>query len=368
MVVCSDKQNIDRLTCGNLFTSRCKPEAYSRSGRDSELSIVHINMEKDASYLAFGLIAASAAKFLLSAWIRDKRLEKFERIGTVSDLIYYPMKSCQGIPMESGTLRPLGLYKDGMADRNWMFTRPNGAFLCQRQCPKMVLIKVSSHGEMIHLDAPGMSTLKLPKQPKVDPKRFMECRVWGIPITGMDCGEEASQWACDFLGKENLHLVFSAANMKKKFIADDCLHPWTDLIRPEDESIFSDLTPYLIASNKSLNALNERLEKPVSMRNFRPNIVIDTTRKAFDEDLWCELRFGDNVFIRCLHPCPRCMQTTVDPDTGKKDHNLEPHKTLKKFRCKPGCGRDPFFGIHGAIDFPAVVHVGDPVYARNRTN
>ncbi|XP_033734575.1 mitochondrial amidoxime reducing component 2-like [Pecten maximus] len=325
-------------------------------------------MDKDPSYLAFGLIAASAAKFLVSAWIRNKRLEKFERIGTVSDLIYYPMKSCQGIPMESGTLRPLGLYKDGMADRNWMFTRPDGSFLSIRQCPKMVHIKVSNHGEMVHLDAPGMPTLKLPKQPKVDTKRFMECRVWSLHIPGMDCGEEANQWACDFLGLENLHVVFSATNMKKKNISDECLNSWTDLIRPEDKSIFSDLTSYLIMTDKSLDALNERLEKPASMRNFRPNIVIDTTKKAFDEDLWCELRFGDNVFMRCLHPCPRCMLPTVDPDTGKKDPDLEPYKTLKKFRCKPGCGMDPFFGINAAVDFPGVIHVGDPVYARNWTN
>ncbi|XP_021379954.1 mitochondrial amidoxime reducing component 2-like isoform X2 [Mizuhopecten yessoensis] len=321
-------------------------------------------MEKDAAYIAFGLLAASAAKFLLSAWIRNKRLERFVRIGMVSDLVYYPVKSCQGIPLESGTLLPLGLYKDGMADRNWMFTRPDGSFLSQRQCPKMALIKVSSHDDMIHLDAPGMPTLQLPKCPKVDPRRFIACRVWGLPIPGMDCGEEANQWACDFLGQENLHVVFSAPSMKKKIISDECLNPWTDLVRPEDESIFSDLTSYLVATDKSLEAVNKRLDKPVSMRNFRPNIVVDTTMEAFDEDLWGELMFGDNVYMRCLHPCPRCILPTVDPDTGKKDSALEPYKTLEKFRCKPGYGEAPFFGINAAVDFPADIRVGDPVYAR----
>ncbi|XP_060077884.1 mitochondrial amidoxime reducing component 2-like [Ylistrum balloti] len=325
-------------------------------------------MEKDASSLAFGLVAASAAKFLLSAWIRNKRLEMFEQIGTVTDVIYYPVKSCQGIPLESGTLCPLGIYANGMADRSWMFTRPDGSFLSQRQCPRMALIKVSSHDDFIHLDAPKMPTLKLPKYPKVDMFRVFECRVWGLPIPGMDCGEEANKWACDFLGQENLHIVFSAPNMKKKIISDECLNPWTDLVRPEDQSVFSDLTSYLVTTNKSLDAVNERLEKPVSIRNFRPNIVIDTTQKAFDEDLWGELRFGDNVFMRCLHPCPRCILPTVDPDTGKKDPSLEPYKTLEKFRCKPGCGEAPFFGINAAVDFPADIHVGDPVYARNRTN
>lgn len=329
--------------------------------------IVHSKMDKEASYFGFGLIAASAAKYLASAWIRNKRLEKFERIGTVSDLIYYPIKSCQGIPMNSGTLQPLGLYKDGMADRNWMITRPDGSFLSQRQCPRMALIKVSSHGNMIHVDAPNMPTLELPKQPKVDATRVIECRVWGLPIPGMDCGEEANQWACKFLGQENLHVVFSAANMEKKHIADECLNPWTDLIRPDDESIFSDLTSYLITTNKSLDDVNKRLEKPVSMRNFRPNIVIDTTKEAFDEDLWGELQFGDDVFMRCQHPCPRCMLPTVDPDTGIKDPKMEPYITLEKFRCKPGCGDSPFFGINAAVDIPAVIHVGDPVYARYRT-
>ncbi|OWF37608.1 MOSC domain-containing protein 2, mitochondrial [Mizuhopecten yessoensis] len=214
-----------------------------------------------------------------------------------------------------------------------------------------------------------MPTLRLPKCPKIDRRRFFECRVWDLTVPGMDCGEEASRWASDFLGKENLHMVFSAPNMKKKVITEEGVPPlWTDLVQQGDESIFSDFASYLVTTDQSLEAVNKRLDKPVSMRNFRPNIVIDTTMEAFDEDFWGELKFGENGYMRCLQPCPRCLVTTVDRDTGKRDPSFEPHKTMKKFRCKPGRGVDPFFGINASVDFPADVRVGDPVYARYRTN
>lgn len=324
-------------------------------------------MERDNIFLVGGMLAASAVTYLMSAWIRHKRKEKFVRVGVVTELNCFPVKSCRPVSPRSAILRPLGICTDGVTDRSWMFTRPDGAFLSQRQCPQMALIKVSSHGDLIHLDAPGMSTLKLPKYPNVDKKKVINCRVWNLLLPGMDCGEEASQWACDFLAQKDLHVVFSAPDMKKKDIREENLNPWSELVQPGDESTFSDLTAYLVATSKSLDAVNERLAKPVSMRNFRPNIVVDTMQGAFDEDLWCEVRFGDNTYMRCLHPCPRCLLPTVNPDSGKKDPLLEPYKTLKTFRCKQGCGEDPFFGINGAVDYPGTISVGDAVYARYRT-
>lgn len=45
---------------------------------------------------------------------------------------------------------------------------------------------------------------------------------------------------------------------------------------------FSDFAPYLIATDVSLDALNEELPFPISMVRFRPNIVVSGL-KAFQE-------------------------------------------------------------------------------------
>lgn len=47
---------------------------------------------------------------------------------------------------------------------------------------------------------------------------------------------------------------------------------------------FADFAPVLVASEASLADLNSRLDRAVSIRNFRPNIVVSGSKlKAFEE-------------------------------------------------------------------------------------
>ena len=58
-----------------------------------------------------------------------------------------------------------------------------------------------------------------------------------------------------------------------------------------------------------LEQLNERLEKPLPMNRFRPNIVV-TDCKAAAEDGWIEYGIGKDVLVESVKPCDRC---TVGP-------------------------------------------------------
>ena len=61
--------------------------------------------------------------------------------------------------------------------RHWVFaTEKDGQWITQRQEPRMALISISLHGDAIHFDAPGMTTLKLPKDPKKE-----QCKVKKVP-------------------------------------------------------------------------------------------------------------------------------------------------------------------------------------------
>jgi uncharacterized protein YcbX len=48
------------------------------------------------------------------------------------------------------------------------------------------------------------------------------------------------------------------------------------------QAAFSDFAGYLVATERSLAAVNEKLEEKVTMKNFRPTIMIDGCA-AFDE-------------------------------------------------------------------------------------
>lgn len=63
------------------------------------------------------------------------------------------------------------LNDDGVLDiilfcRHWVFATEDGTWVTQREEPRMALITISIHGDWVHFDAPGMTTLKLSKNPK----------------------------------------------------------------------------------------------------------------------------------------------------------------------------------------------------------
>ncbi|WKX75303.1 MOSC domain-containing protein [Zobellia laminariae] len=58
---------------------------------------------------------------------------------------------------------------------------------------------------------------------------------------------------------------------------------------------FSDISPIHLISEESLNDLNSKLESPVTIQNFRPNIVVSGCA-AYEEDNWSSITIGDCEF------------------------------------------------------------------------
>ena len=112
-----------------------------------------------------------------------------------------------------------------------------------------------------------------------------------------------------------------------------------------------------ITNMKSLDDLNSRLERPVTMEHFRANIVVDG-ELPFEEDHWQKITIGEVVF-KAVKPCSRCILTTVNPATGIRDKTGEPLKTLASYRMlEPG---KIIFGMNLVIEKNGVVKVGDEV-------
>ncbi len=257
----------------------------------------------------------------------------------LSGVYVYPIKSCGGISLQSAELGPTGL----LQDRRWMLVDESGGFVSQRRHPKLALISPSLTPDRLIVSAPGMPDLEVPLEGETGER--LDVEVWGDVQRGAPAGGVADRWFSRFLG-------VSCRLVRKP---DDDVRPVDSAYaRSGDQTSFADGFPLLLISSASLEDLNGRLDRPVSMNRFRPNLVVDGCG-PYAEDGWGEVRLGDAVF-RVAEPCPRCAITTVDQESGER--GKEPLKTLATYRKAEG---EVWFGrnlIHTSF---GTVRIGDPV-------
>ncbi len=259
-------------------------------------------------------------------------------------IFVYPIKSCGGTALQSAELVATGLRDD----RCWMLVDEMGGFMSQRRHPRMALIspRITPRGLVVH--APGMPDLEVLSEGKARVR--IDVEVWGDEQRGEPVGEEADRWFSEFLD-------FSCRLVRKP---DDDVRPVDSLYAGEgDQMSFADGFSLLVISEASLEDLNGRLDQPVHMNRFRPNLVVRGCG-PYAEDGWGEMRLGSATF-RVAEPCPRCAVTTVDQQTGER--GKEPLRTLATYRKSGG---EVWFGrnlIHTSL---GTVHVGDPVEATPR--
>ena len=233
---------------------------------------------------------------------------------TLSSLIYYPIKACRGFEVDSSHIERMGLEHD----RRMMVVTPEGEFLTQREHPRLALVTPKLVDGTLTLSAPGFDSMQLAVQSTGTP---WPVNIWkSKDVHAIDQGEEAAGWFSDWLGKP-VRLVH---------IADGYLRRINEkyVVSPDDHTGFADGYPILLISEASLQDLNSRLETPVPMNRFRPNLLVKGC-EAFAEDTWKRIRLGE-VELAVVKPCDRCVVTTIDKETLER--SKEPLKTLAKYR------------------------------------
>lgn len=232
----------------------------------------------------------------------------------VSSLHLYPVKSCRVVDVASISLDRLG----PSGDRRWMIVSNNseGTFLSQRTHPRLALIEPKIvNPESIELSLPDGKTI----QASLDQASpiLRTATIWNSQVIGQDSGDAVSAWLSQFLD-EDVRLVGIGSNYQR-FITKSAI----------DQTGYADGFPLLIISKSSLDDLNNRLDFPIEMSRFRPNIVVDSC-KPFEEDTWSRIKIGDCLF-KVSGPCTRCVITTLNPNTGQPE-GKEPLKTLAQYR------------------------------------
>ena len=232
----------------------------------------------------------------------------------VSSLLYYPIKACRGFEVESACVERMGLEHD----RRMMVVTAEGEFLTQREHPRLALVAPTLADGTLTLSAPEYDSLQFGIQTSGTPWLV---NVWKSKgVHAIDQGDDAAKWFSDWLGT-SVRLVH-VANGYKRIINEQYA------VNPDDHTGFADGYPILLTSEEGLQDLNSRLDSPVPMNRFRPNIVVKGCT-PFAEDSWNRIRIG-NVELAVVKPCARCEVTTIDKETLER--SKEPLKTLGKYR------------------------------------
>lgn len=226
------------------------------------------------------------------------------------EIVYYPVKSMGGISAGSGIIRPEGLPHD----REWLLTGPDGSFITARKFPQLLLWRAEPFSDGLKLTAPDGDCLSVSL---ADFGQSADVTVWKDTFSARCGNREADGWLGGKLGTV-CRLNYLGGRSGRV------------LAYTQKPLSFADGAPYLLASSASLAALNASLERPVEMRRFRANLVIDGG-SAYEEEGWKRIRIG-RVEFELFKSCTRCVMTTVDLLSGKKDPQQQPLKTLAETR------------------------------------
>jgi uncharacterized protein len=235
----------------------------------------------------------------------------------VSHLYIYPIKSLAGIAKETVEIANTGF----KYDRRWMLIDENNIFLSQRTHPQMALLQPTETKEGIvvtHKNNP-LQSINIPFYN--EGKSTIQVTIWDDVCEAVEVSTLCSNWFSEML-QINCKLVYMPDETKrlvdKRYAANN------------EVTSFSDGYPILIIGQASLDTLNTKLDHPIPMNRFRPNIVF-TGGHAHIEDEMESFTINDINFLG-VKPCARCVMTTIDQQNIEK--GKEPLKTLATYRTK----------------------------------
>ncbi len=240
-------------------------------------------------------------------------------LAELTEIIIYPIKSLAGIYLEQAIVKPTGLQDDRMM----MLVDDNGLFISQRKYPQLALLGVEMEDGIVTVTQPDGNFITITNT-SFDSQNI-GVKVWKDDCSGIVAANATNLWFSQFLSISVRLIKYDKQNPR---VTDP------DYSKAGDIVSFADGFPLLVISQASLDDLNSRLNLPVTMRNFRPNIVISGC-DAYSEDGWQKIRLGKVIFD-AAKLCGRCIMTTVDPITGKRSLDHQPFKTLSQYREKNG--------------------------------
>ena len=230
----------------------------------------------------------------------------------ITEINLYPVKGLGGISLAESEVGKRGL----KFDRRWMIVDQNNQFITQRTQRKLALFKtrITSSELSIHYD---LDTKTIPLKTNYGPT--INVQVWNSNCESQLVDQTIDKWISDILGF-NAKLVYMPETTDR-------------LVNPEyainkDIVSFADAYPILLLSEESLKNLNKKLDEPILMNRFRPNLVFSGGYQHIEDDI---LKYSINdCHFQNVKPCDRCVVTTINQATAER--SKEPLKTLSTYR------------------------------------
>jgi len=273
----------------------------------------------------------------------------------IAALRVHPVKGCRALELDRALLTGTGI----QWDREWMFVTEGARFLTQREVPGLARIDARVLDGELRLSCAGHPELRVPIDSGDEQVRVT---IWSDTCLARRAAVDTREWLRGITGTAGqlVRAVREHARVSSPtFTGSD-----------RGEVFFADAYALLVASPSSLADLNSRLEQPLPMNRFRPNVVLDGLQ-AFAEDRveWLNLPLADGrkVRLKLVKPCTRCIVTTTDQVTGERMGD-EPLRTLRGFRWLPAL-KGVAFGmnaivVEGAGETLAVGDVFDVTWQR----
>ncbi len=234
-------------------------------------------------------------------------------------------------------------------DRRWMLVDSEGQFYSQRRAPDMALLDVALREDGLSLSYAGESIeVSTPRTGD----REISSTVWGHTMLARGVDPRVDTWLSHRLGAD-LRLVFCPEDASRS--VDSVYLP--DAKR-EQHVAFADGFPLLIVSQASLDDLNTRLNNPVPMDRFRPNLVVGGS-DPFAEDEWRNLRIGSTT-LAIVKPCSRCAIPSIDQQTAARDPEI--NRVLASYRRREGV---IYFGMNAIVTGGGEFTIGERVTVLN---
>ncbi|MEU5883136.1 MOSC N-terminal beta barrel domain-containing protein [Spirillospora sp. NPDC047279] len=253
----------------------------------------------------------------------------------IRQLNVFPVKSAGGTSVPEAEVVATGLRHD----REFMVIRPDGRHLSQREVPRLALVRPSFDGVKLALRAGGETLVY-----EVGDGAERPVTVHGQECSGLDQGDEAAGWLAGVLDVPCRLVRFAGERRARR----------------GGLMTYADGEPLSVLSVESLDDLNARLESPVGLDRFRPNLVLEGLG-PYAEDGLRVVRVGE-VEIELIRPTGRCVIVNTDQETARRGR--EPLKVLGSYRARDFEGqRSIMFGRLGVPRRGGVIRVGDEVSA-----
>ena len=262
--------------------------------------------------------------------------------ATLAEILTYPIKSTFASSVSESEVGPRGI----RFDRHWALFSPDGDLITARDYPALLKLSTQAGSDALEVYLDGSKALTMSYSHHGSPSAV---DVWGVQGTGVRMNDFVNEWFSQYLGTPCEVMFMSEGSSRG--------------VRPDsggkqgDVVSYADDCPVMLVSVDTLDELNARLASPVTIRQFRPNLVVSGCGPSA-EDGWKRIQIGE-VELEITKKCKRCVFATIDPESRTAHEEQEPLRTLSTYRRHPEGG--VAFGMLSIPRSFGRISVGDEV-------